>query len=169
MKTIIGVIGGHTKNTNTKALQLAEAVGFEIGKRGMAVVCGGFDGIMEAACKGCKRAGGTTIGIMKGNEASSANPYVDYAILTSMDVACNNIIVWTAAGIVGFDGRYGTLNEMALALDFGKPLITLGTHRLLNVANIESQNFAHFEGYDLALPPKIINQLERMINHNHGQ
>lgn len=161
-KTIIGIIGGHARNTNSKALTLAEHVGAEIGRRGLAIVCGGYDGIMEAACRGCKGAGGTTIGILKGNDARGANPYIDYAIPTSMDVACNNIIVWTSSCILAFDGRFGTLNEMALALDFGKPLISVGQHRLLNTASIDSDKFAHYEGYDVAKVPEIIDRLEMM-------
>lgn len=168
MKTIIGIIGGHVRNTTPEALALAEMVGAELGRRGYAVVCGGYDGVMEAACRGCKQAGGTTLGILKGNDPRQANPYVDYAIPTSMDVASNNIIVWASAGVVAFDGRYGTLNEMALALDFGRPLVALGRQRLLNVANVASDRFAHFEGYDAARVPSIIDHLETMLEVRGG-
>ena len=159
MKTIVGIIGGHAHNTNQSAMILAERFGEEIGLRGFAVVCGGYDGIMEAACRGCKRTGGTTIGILKGNDPTSANPYIDYAIPTSMDVACNNIIVWSASFIIAFDGRFGTLNEMALALDFRKPLISIGDHKYLNTANIKSSKFAHYEGYDTSKVSEILDKL----------
>ena len=163
MKTIIGIIGGHVHNTTTSALALSERVGAELGRRGFAIVCGGYDGIMEAACRGCKEVGGTTIGILKESDPSKANRYIDYAIPTSMDVASNNIIIWSSSGIIAFDGRYGTLNEIALALDIGKPLISLGRQRLLNVTNIDSDRFVHYEGYDLARVPEIIDRLEEMF------
>jgi uncharacterized protein (TIGR00725 family) len=168
MKTIIGIIGGHLQNTTAEALRLSERVGVELGQRGFAIVCGGYDGIMEAACRGCKEAGGTTIGILKGRDPTAANRYIDYAIPTSMDVASNNIIVWSSSAIIAFDGRFGTLNEMALALDFGKPLISLGRQRLLNVSNVEAERFFHCEGYDMARVPEIINRLENMLEVARG-
>ncbi len=166
-KKIIGVIGGHSYNTNSQAVFFAEQIGKEIARRGLALVCGGFDGIMEAACKGCKQFGGTTIGIIKGNDLSAVNPFVDYAILTSMDVACNNIIIWTAAGIVALDGRFGTLNEVALALDFGKPIVLVGRHELLRAKKIESANFHVFRGYTYSAS-EILNHLEWMIKRKNN-
>ena len=118
---------------------------------------------MEAACKGCKEAGGVTIGIMKGNDRRLANRYVDYPILTSMDLARNNIIIWSAEGVLAFDGMYGTLTEMALALDIGKPLISVGRQRLLRLENVSVPCYAHYEGYDSAQVPKIVDHLFRMI------
>ena len=44
----------------------AEAVGRELGSRGVVLVCGGLGGAMEAACRGAKEAGGTTVGILPG-------------------------------------------------------------------------------------------------------
>lgn len=168
MKKIIGIIGGHQHNTTRNALLLAEHVGAELARRGFAIICGGYDGIMEAVCRGCKEAGGTTIGVLKGNDLSQANPYIDYVIATSMDLASNHIIIWSSLGIIAFDGMYGTLNEIALALDTGKPLISLGQHRLLNVTNVDSNSFAHFEGYDLTQVPKAIDCLEAMIKVTKG-
>lgn len=163
MKTIIGIIGGHGHNTTSDALLLSEHVGAELARRGFTIICGGYDGIMEAACRGCKEAGGTTIAILKGSDPSAANRYIDYAIPTSMDLASNNIIVWSSSGIIAFDGMYGTLTEMALALDIGKPLISMGHHRLLDVAKVDSDRFVHYEGYDLTQVSKTIDCLEGML------
>lgn len=162
-RPVIGIIGGHSHNTSSAAMEFAEAIGAELGRRHLAIACGGFDGIMEAACRGCRGAGGVTLAILKGNDRLAANRYIDYAICTSMDVACNNIIIWSSAGIIAFDGRYGTLNEMALALDFGKPLVTTGRQHLLNVAAVTSEDFRHFEGYDFEQIPAIVEHLLYMI------
>jgi uncharacterized protein (TIGR00725 family) len=163
MKKTIGIIGGHQHNTTSGALLLAEHVGAELARRGFAIICGGYDGIMEATCRGCKEAGGTTIGVLKGNDPSRANPYIDYVIATSMDLASNHLIIWSPQGIIAFDGMYGTLNEIALALDTGKPLISLGQHRLLNITNVDSTRFAHFEGYDFTQIPKAIDCLDALL------
>ncbi len=168
-KVMIGIIGGHTANTSPHALQLAENFGELLGIRGIPLVCGGEDGIMEACCRGSKRTGGTTIGVLMGNDYRAANKYIDYPIVTAMSVASNNIIVRTAAGIVAFDGMYGTLNEVALAFDIGKPLITIGTHRLLNVANITHRLFAHYEGYNVEMLPSILEHLLEMIGQHQRE
>lgn len=162
-RKIIGIIGGQTHNTTEGALRMAEHIGVELARRGLALVCGGGNGVMEAACRGCQQAGGVTLGLLKGNDTREANPYVDFAIPTSMDVASNNIIVWAAAGVLAFDGRYGTLNEIALALDFGKPLVVIGDQYLLNITQVNTKRFAHYKGYDIARASEILDQLQHMI------
>ncbi|HEY3703129.1 MAG TPA: hypothetical protein VGL32_12790, partial [Acidimicrobiales bacterium] len=42
----------------------AEEVGRRLAQAGAAVVCGGLGGVMEAACRGAKSAGGLTVGIL---------------------------------------------------------------------------------------------------------
>lgn len=163
-RTIIGIIGGHARNTSPEAERFAEAVGAEIGRRGMAIVCGDSDGVAAAACRGCQAAGGTKLAVLKGNDPRVAHPHVDFPVVTSMDVASNNVIVWTAAGLIAFEGRYGTLNEIALALDFERPLITTGRQALLRVEGVSSPWFAHFDGYDCGRAPEIVDQLLTLID-----
>lgn len=167
-KTIVGIIGGRSISTTPEALTLAESVGEELGKRNIAIACGGEDGIMEAACKGCKRAGGVTIGIMKGKERRLANNYIDYPILTSMDLARNNIIIWTASGLIAFDGMYGTLTEIALTLDIGKPLLIMGKQLLIDVTNIKSPYFSHFNGYNVEQVPGAIDSFLATIKEHES-
>lgn len=165
---IVGIIGGRNLSTTPDALILAESVGKELGKRGISIVCGGEDGIMEAVCKGCKYAGGVTIGIMKGKERLLANNYIDYPILTSMDLARNNIIVWTASALMAFDGMYGTLTETALALDIGKPLLSMGRQPLIDISKIKSPYFTHFNGYDADRVSDAIDWILRMIKEHEA-
>jgi uncharacterized protein (TIGR00725 family) len=164
-RRVIALIGGHAGNASEEALSLAEELGAEIGRRDMALICGGYNGVMEAGCRGCKKSGGVTIGVLKGNSTTTENPYVDYAIATSMDVASNNIIIWSGAGVVACDGGYGTLNEIALALDFCKPLVLTGSHPLLNISRIRSAKLAHFPGYDTRCIVQIIDRLVSMIDN----
>ena len=58
-------------------LAVAEEVGRELAARGAVVVCGGLGGVMEAACRGAKSAGGTTLGILPGYDRVDANDFVD--------------------------------------------------------------------------------------------
>ncbi len=106
---------------------LAQQVGAEIARAGAILVCGGLGGIMAAACRGAKEANGTTIGILPGGEKAAANAHVDYAIATSLGEARNLAIVRTADGIVALPGAFGTLSEIAFALKYNKPIVTLGS------------------------------------------
>lgn len=58
----ISVIGAGICDPATTAI--AEEVGRLIARAGAILICGGLGGVMEAACKGAKEAGGTTIGIL---------------------------------------------------------------------------------------------------------
>jgi uncharacterized protein (TIGR00725 family) len=104
----------------------ARVVGKELAKRGAVVVCGGLGGVMEAASRGAKEAGGTTIGILPGTEKTDANPAIDYKIVTGMGHARNVIIVQSADVVIALPGGPGTLSEVALSLKMGKRVIGLG-------------------------------------------
>jgi uncharacterized protein (TIGR00725 family) len=124
----VAVIGSASCSEEVTAL--AEAVGREIARRGAVLVCGGRGGVMEAACRGAKAAGGTTIGILPGTDPSEANPYVDVPIVTGLGEARNAIVVRTADAVVAVSGGYGTLSEIGLALKMGRPVVGLGTWEL---------------------------------------
>ena len=82
---------------------------------------------MEAACRGAKQAGGTTVGILAGKDRSDANPFVDIAIATGLGQARNAVIVRAADAVVAIGGGYGTLSEIALALRRSKRVVGLGS------------------------------------------
>jgi uncharacterized protein (TIGR00725 family) len=123
MMRSISVIGGSESDENV--LQLAEAVGEEIAKRGAAVVCGGLGGVMEAACRGAKRHGGTTIGILPTDFKEHANKYVDIAVPTGMGYARNFLVAKTGDAVIAIAGSAGTLSEMAIAWFSDRPIIAL--------------------------------------------
>lgn len=106
---------------------LAEQLGSEIARAGGLVCCGGLGGVMAAACRGAKAAGGTTIGILPGSDRSAANPWVDVAIATGLGEARNLVLVRTADVVVAVGGGYGTLSEIAFARKLGRPVVGLRT------------------------------------------
>jgi uncharacterized protein (TIGR00725 family) len=108
----------------------AEAVGRGIALAGAALVCGGLGGVMAAACRGARLAGGLTIGILPGGDPRAANPDVLIPIATGMGHARNVIIVQTADVVIAIGGEYGTLSEIALARKVGRAVIGLGTWSL---------------------------------------
>jgi hypothetical protein len=109
---------------------------------------------MEAACRGAKEVGGTTVGILPGNDQQEANPYVDIPIATGLGEARNAIVVRTAAVVVAVGGGYGTLSEIGLALKMGRPVVGLGTWELHRDGLVEAavvQAASPTEAVDLAL------------------
>ena len=122
-KLIIGVIGAG--NATSLALDNAYQVGRLIAERGAVLVCGGLGGVMEAASRGCVEAGGDVLGILPGDSAATANPYVTLPIITAMGHARNIIIAQTANALVAIGGEYGTLSEIAISLKIEKPVVQL--------------------------------------------
>jgi uncharacterized protein (TIGR00725 family) len=91
------------------------------------LVCGGLGGVMEAACRGAKGGGGTTVGLLPGTDRGAANEFVDVAIPTGLGEARNALVVRAADALIAVGGGYGTLSEIALALKAGKRVAGLGS------------------------------------------
>jgi uncharacterized protein (TIGR00725 family) len=117
----VGIIGAGT--CSKEVYQTAEKLGSLIAEHGDTLICGGLGGVMEAAAKGAKSKGGTTIGILPGLSAEDANPFIDIPIVTGLSHARNVIIVRSSDILIAVAGKYGTLSEIAIALKLGKPVI----------------------------------------------
>jgi uncharacterized protein (TIGR00725 family) len=85
---------------------------------------------MEAACRGARAAGGTTVGILPGVDRARANPFVDVALPTGLGEGRNVLVVRAADAVIAVGGAYGTLSEIALALRAGTPVVGLHTWEL---------------------------------------
>ena len=123
---IIGVFGSGNIAENSPEWKAAEDAGRLIAKYKCIVLTGGLGGVMEAACKGAKKVGGTTVGILPGDRKTSPpNPFVDIVIYTGMGEARNVINVKSCDAAIAVGGEFGTLSEIALALKTGCPLVLL--------------------------------------------
>ncbi len=94
------------------------------------MVCGGLGGVMEAACRGAQAEGGTTVGILPGDDRVGTNPFLDVALPTGMGEARNALVVRASDALVAVAGEFGTLSEIALALRTGTPVVGLATWSL---------------------------------------
>jgi uncharacterized protein (TIGR00725 family) len=121
----IGVLGASSCEPDIE--QAAYEVGKEIARQGAILLCGGLGGVMEAAARGAKDAGGITVGILPGATPSEANPSIDLRIVTDMGHARNVILVRSADAVIAVSGGYGTLSEIAIARKIGVPCIGLHT------------------------------------------
>ncbi len=124
----VAVIGGGTAAAS--ALEAAEAVGVGLARAGAILVCGGLGGVMEAACRGARGAGGTTVGLLPGTDRVAANRWVEIALPTGLGELRNGLMVRAADALIAVGGEWGTLSEIALALKVGKPVIGLESWEL---------------------------------------
>ena len=121
----VAVIGAGSAGQET--LAHAREVGRRVAQAGLVLVTGGLGGVMEAASKGAREAGGLVVGIVPGATPEEANAYVDIAVATGLGDARNAVIANTADGFVAVGGAFGTLSEIAFALKRGKPVVSLGS------------------------------------------
>lgn len=128
-RLVVSVIGA--SEASSQIMRLAEEVGQRLAARGVDVVCGGLSGVMEAVCKGVKKEGGMTIGILPGHDPEEANRYVDIPIPTGMGYARNTIVVKTGRVVIAIGGAYGTLSEIGHALADNTPVVGLQTWDLV--------------------------------------
>jgi len=127
MRTLIGVIG--SSQASKQVLEVSFEVGRQIIMAGFSLVCGGLHGVMEGACKGAfSEAGqdsGRIIGILPGTQKSEANPYVDLIIPTGVGYARNMIIACSSDAVIAISGGCGTLSEISMAWQYGKPIVVM--------------------------------------------
>jgi len=83
-RAVIAVIDG--RKVEKSLLKEAEEIGRLLAERNSIVVCGGLSGVMEAASKGAKSAGGLTVGILPQDHKRDANAYIDVPIVTGLGI-----------------------------------------------------------------------------------
>lgn len=132
----IAVIGGH--KCSKKNYALARELGRLIARRGWILLCGGGPGIMEAACRGAKEAGGITVGILPGSKGKEANEFLDVRLPTGIGYMRNVLIVRAADVIIALDGEYGTLSEIAFAFNDITPVIGIDTWDVKGVVKADT-------------------------------
>jgi uncharacterized protein (TIGR00725 family) len=116
----ISVIGSGAEHE-----ERAEEVGRLLAERGAVVVTGGRGGVMAAASRGAKSAGGTTIGVVPGETRAEANEWADHVVVTGIGHARNLAVVASGDAVIAVGGRYGTLAEIGLALTLGRRVVVL--------------------------------------------
>lgn len=124
----ISVIGaGQASDDEADA---AEEIGRLIAEAGAILVCGGLGGVMDAAARGCQAAGGTSVGVLPGDDRAHGSPHLTVRLATGLGEARNAIVARAADAVIAVGGEFGTLSEIAFALKMGRPVVGLGTWNL---------------------------------------
>jgi uncharacterized protein (TIGR00725 family) len=141
-RVLVAVVG--PREPTPAQIEAAEEVGRRIAGLGVVVLCGGRGGVMEAACRGVEAAGGTSVGLLPGDDPAEANSHVTIPIATGIGVARNALIARAALCLVAIGGGYGTISEVAYGLQFGKRVFGIagapdvrGVQHLEDAASVE--------------------------------
>jgi uncharacterized protein (TIGR00730 family) len=131
---IITLFGSSQPKEGEPAYRSAYDLGFALATAGWTVCNGGYGGTMEAAAKGAKDAGGSTIGVtctIFGR--SGPNPYLDRVIETCDLFTRLTQLIELGQAYVVLPGGSGTLVELAIVWELiakrlmaPKPAILLG-------------------------------------------
>ncbi len=128
--SMVAVVGSSKAEEGDRIYEVAFEVGKGLVDQGFRVVTGGRGGVMEAACRGARASKeyreGLTVAILPGRSPEQANPYVDIAIPTGLNIARNAIIAHSD-GVIAVGGGSGTLAEMAMAWQLGRPVVAVET------------------------------------------
>jgi len=130
----VSVFGSARFTEGHRYYQLAREVGAALAKAGFAVMTGGGAGIMEAANRGAKEAGGLSLGCnIQLPHEQVPNEYLDKFILFQHFFARKVMLVKYSTAFVVMPGGFGTLDEafeIATLMQTNKlerfPLITVG-------------------------------------------
>jgi uncharacterized protein (TIGR00725 family) len=63
---------------------------------------------------------------------------IDIPVATGLGIGRNVIIVRTADALIAVGGAYGTLSEIAFALQIGKPVVGIKTWDIKDVISVEN-------------------------------
>ncbi len=115
----VSIFGSARTKPDTKYYQLAEEIAFKLTKEGYGIITGGGPGVMEAANKGAKTAGGKSVGLnIELPFEQSSNPYIDPDKLITFDYFFVRKLMFIkyAQGFVVCPGGFGTMDELFEAL-----------------------------------------------------
>jgi uncharacterized protein (TIGR00730 family) len=107
------VFGSARTRRGDPEYEQAQACGRALAEAGFAVVTGGGPGVMEAANRGARDAGGLSVGFnIELPHEQDANPYLDISLTFKHFYARKTMFVKAAEGFVIFPGGFGTLDEL---------------------------------------------------------
>jgi uncharacterized protein (TIGR00725 family) len=128
----------------------AQEVGGGLARAGAIVVTGGRGGVMAAASRGAREAGGIVVGLLPGSSRAEANEWVTVALPTGLGELRNGLVVHAADVVVAVGGAYGTLSEIALALVAGVPVLGLSSWPIQGMQTVDTPGQAVQRALELA-------------------
>ena len=156
---LVGVCGAADATADNE--RHAEEVGRLLAERGAVVICGGFEGVMCAAARGARSAGGLSIGVLAGDEPDAAAEEVTIALPTGLGELANAVLPRMVHGVVAIGKGYGTLTEVAHAIKLGRPVVSLRSWEIRPPGGGESDEAIHVAESPRQAVDWLLAQLER--------
>ena len=159
----VSVFGSARFPEGHRYYELARRVGQEVARCGFTVITGGGPGIMEAANRGAKEAGGRSVGcniILPMEQA--ANPYLDKLVTFRYFFVRKVMLVKYSQAFVIMPGGFGTMDEafeaatliqtrkirsfpvIFVGRDYWQPLFDFLRERMMHERTIDPGDYAHF-------------------------
>jgi uncharacterized protein (TIGR00725 family) len=129
MNNVIAIIGSAGKIENELRIQVEELAEC-LSNAGFNLVTGGMDGVMRAVARGHSKSESKTklIHVEPGwSEPWRLNPFGASIVSTDLGSMRNHLVVRSADLVIAISGGSGTLSEMAIAWQEGKPMAALTT------------------------------------------
>jgi len=130
---VVTVFGSSRPQEGDADYAEARELGFALAAKGFAVCTGGYGGVMEAASRGAKDAGGRTLAITAKFFNARANTWVDEEISVDTWEARLFELIRRGSGYVACKGGTGTLVELAVVWEMlnksvmePRPFVVLG-------------------------------------------
>ena len=174
LRRVVTVFGSSRVQPDEPEYEEARRLGTLFATHGWTVCNGGHDGTMEAAARGAKEAGGSTIGVSLGlYRPANRNIWLDQEIVAESLFARLEQLVTLGSAYVVLRGGIGTLLEMSLVWNLvqspefaGKPIVVVGNawRRLLRTFK---DNFpAHpWEANSIEVVDTIDEAVDRLAAH----
>ena len=133
-EAIVTVFGSSRPREGNADYEESRVLGRALAKHGFAVCTGGYGGVMEAASRGAKEAGGKTYGVTaEFFKSAKLNPWIDVEVRKQTWEERLFELIRIAHGFVACKGGTGTLVELAVVWEMlnksvmaGKPFAVLG-------------------------------------------
>ena len=111
---IVTVFGSSRPLPGDADYEEARELGKELARYGLAICCGGYGGVMEAAARGAKEAGGKTYGVTAEFFVSTVNEWIDVEVRKKTWQERLFSLIELGDGFVACKGGTGTLAELAV-------------------------------------------------------
>ena len=114
----VSIFGSSRIKPGNQYYQLTEKIAYLLAKEGYAIITGSGPGVMEAANKGARRAGGHSVGLnIQIPSEQKPNKYVDTLLDFRYFFVRKVMFVKYAKAFVIMPGGYGTLDEFTEAIN----------------------------------------------------
>ena len=130
---IITIFGGSKCSEDSVEYKDALVIGRNLARAGFTICTGGYLGVMEAASKGAREAGGRVLGIVMNQFKSEPNRFLTDKVASDHFYDRLQNLITRSVGFVAFKGGMGTVTEVALVwnkLQTGvlarRPLVLVG-------------------------------------------